>query len=156
VLEELVRNHISGQLKVAPEHCAGDVLRLMNKPAFEEYLRFAKAFEAANKKAGLKQFLVPYFVSGHPGCTLRDAYELTRYLKSIGYMPVQVQDFYPTPSTLSTAMYYCGFDPRDGRPLYAARSNADKAMQRALLQWRLPQNRWLIEKAERELGVRGK
>jgi len=152
VLDELVKNHISGQLKVAPEHNSDKVLRLMNKPSFEVYKKFINSFEASNNKAGLKQFLVPYFVSSHPGCTLQDAYNLMLYLKEIGYMPLQVQDFYPTPSTLSTTMYYCGFDPRDGKPLYVARSKKEKAMQRALLQWRNPKNKGLISEAEKLLG----
>jgi len=149
VLDEIVKNHVSGQLKIAPEHNSDKVLRLMNKPSFAVYKKFINNFEESSRNAGLKQFLVPYFVSSHPGCTLEDAYNLMLYLKGIGYMPLQVQDFYPTPSTLSTTMYYCGFDPRDGKPLYVARNKKEKAMQRALLQWRIPKNRGLIAEAEK-------
>ena len=153
VLRELVVNHISGQLKVAPEHCSKNVLKVMNKPDFEVYKKFVVAYRDANDKAGLRQFLVPYLMSSHPGCTLRDAYELTQYLKSIGHSPQQVQDFYPTPGTLSTAMYYLEFDPRDDTPIYVAKAKDDKAMQRALLQWLAPGNKFLVAKALRLLGV---
>jgi len=155
VLDEIVKNHVSGQLKVAPEHNSENVLRLMNKPSFAAYKKFVENFETSSRKVGLKQFLVPYFVSSHPGCTLEDAYKLMLYLKEISYMPLQVQDFYPTPSTLSTTMYYCGFDPRDGKPVYVAKTKKEKAMQRALLQWRLPKNRGLIAEAEKLIKAKG-
>lgn len=151
---ELVKYHISGQLKVAPEHCCDDVLQYMNKPAFENYLSFADEFAALTARHGLKQYLVPYLISSHPGCTLAGAIELTEYLMKIGYMPEQVQDFYPTPSTLSTTMYYCEFDPVSGKPMYVAKSPEDKAEQRALMQYRLKANRPIIKRALARAGRR--
>ena len=121
-LHELIKHHVSGQLKVAPEHIADATLAAMNKPPFDVYLRFKDKFDAINKKLGKKQYLVPYLISSHPGCTLKDAIRLARYLKSIGYMPEQVQDFYPTPSTKSTCMYYTGINPDTMRPVYVALS----------------------------------
>lgn len=152
--DELVRHHISGQLKVAPEHCCDAVLAAMNKPAFAKYRAFYDEFYRRTKAAGKNQFLVPYFISSHPGCTLNGAIELTLYLKSIGYMPKQVQDFYPTPGTLSTTMYYTELDPRTLQPVYVAKSKEEKALQRALLQYRLPANRPLIEQALIRAGRR--
>lgn len=151
-INELVRHHVSGQLKVAPEHCCDNVLEIMNKPQFSKYLEFYKEFYKINDKAKLNQFLVPYFISSHPGCTINDAISLTEYLKSIGYMPKQVQDFYPTPSTLSTTMYYTELDPRTMKPIFVAKSYEDKAMQRALLQYRLKCNKSLITRALEKAG----
>ena len=145
--EELCKHHISGQLKIAPEHICNNVLDFMNKPNKNLYLQFAKMYEDYNRKIGKKQFLVPYFISSHPNCTLENAIELAQYLKSINHMPEQVQDFYPTPSTLSTTAYYTELDPRTLKPIYVAKSKEDKAMQRALLQYRLPQNYNLVKLA---------
>lgn len=156
-LRELIKHHVSGQLKVAPEHIADGTLKTMNKPPHAVYEKFRAEFERLNKEFGLNQYLVPYFISSHPACTLSDAVELTEYLKKIGYMPKQVQDFYPTPSTLSTTMYYTELDPRTLTPVYVAKSPHDKALQRALLQYRLPQNKELVEEAyEKVRAVRGK
>ncbi|MCL2061822.1 MAG: YgiQ family radical SAM protein [Firmicutes bacterium] len=146
-INQLAAHHVSGQLKVAPEHVSDNVLRLMNKPPFSAYLKFSDEFYKASHKAGKEQYLVPYFVSSHPGCTLADAAKLTEYLMDIRYMPLQVQDFYPTPATLSTTMYYTQTDPRTGEQLYVAKTKQEKAMQRALLQYRLPKNRALVIQA---------
>lgn len=145
--EELVQHHISGQLKVAPEHCSDAVLDAMGKPHFDVYLKFYDRFKSLNKKFGLEQYLVPYFISSHPGATLHDAVKLSEYLNGIGHMPEQVQDFYPTPGTISTCMYYTSLDPMTLRDIYVARDPHEKAMQRALLQWRKPNNRRLVLEA---------
>lgn len=144
---ELVKYHISGQLKVAPEHAVDSVLDYMGKPHFEVYEQFLKKYQKLNEKANMAQFLVPYLMSSHPGCTLNDAVELAEYLHSIGHMPQQVQDFYPTPGTISTCMYYTGLDPETMEPVYVAKTPHDKALQRALLQWRRPENRKLVREA---------
>lgn len=149
---ELVKYHISGQLKVAPEHMSDNALYYMGKPAFSVYERFKKRYERINQKLGKKQYLVPYLMSSHPGATLDDAIRLAEYLHSVGYMPQQVQDFYPTPGTLSTAMYYSEIDPRTMRPVYVAKTPEEKAQQRALLQWRKPENRPIIIKALKQAG----
>lgn len=149
---ELVRYHISGQLKVAPEHMSDNALYYMGKPSFDVYERFKRRYERINKKLGKKQYLVPYLMSSHPGAELSDAVHLAEYLHSIGYMPEQVQDFYPTPGTLSTAMYYSGIDPRTMKPVYVAKTPEDKAMQRALLQWRRPDKRALVIRALQKAG----
>ena len=151
-LNELVRHHVSGQLKVAPEHVAPRVLRTMGKPPVEVYNRFVEAYKRANQQAGTDQYLVPYYMSSHPGCTLDDAIELALYIRRSGHRPEQVQDFYPTPGTLSTAMFYTGLDPRDMSEVYVPRSPEEKAMQRALMQYFLPQNRELVVKALRKAG----
>ncbi len=147
VMEEIVKHHISGQLKVAPEHMSDSVLKVMNKPSFSVYKQFADRYKSINEKLGKKQFLVPYLISSHPGCELKDAVTLTEYLKSIKYMPEQVQDFYPTPSTRSTCMYYTGIDPDTLNPVFVPKDKADKQLQRALLQYRLPKNKDLVNKA---------
>ena len=149
---ELVQYHISGQLKVAPEHMSDNALYYMGKPSFSVYEKFKQRYERINQKLGKKQYLVPYLMSSHPGATLDDAIHLAEYLHSIGYMPQQVQDFYPTPGTLSTAMYYSEIDPRTMKPVYVAKSREEKAQQRALLQWRKPENRPIIVKALRQAG----
>ena len=149
---ELVRYHISGQLKVAPEHMSDNALYYMGKPSFDVYERFKRRYERINKKLGKKQYLVPYLMSSHPGAELSDAVHLAEYLHSIGYMPEQVQDFYPTPGTLSTAMYYSGIDPRTMKPVYVAKTPEEKAMQRALLQWRRPDKRALVIRALQKAG----
>ncbi|MCL2002540.1 MAG: YgiQ family radical SAM protein [Oscillospiraceae bacterium] len=151
-MEELVSHHISGQLKVAPEHCQDHVLDLMGKPRFSAFRAFAKRYETQNLKAGKKQFLVPYLISSHPGSRLEDAVELALTLKKMGRRPEQVQDFYPTPGTISTCMYHTGLDPRTMKPVFTAKSPHEKAMQRALLQWFLPQNRKLAAEGLRLAG----
>lgn len=145
--DRLVRKHVSGQLKVAPEHVCGNVLRLMNKPDYAVYERFSRRFESATKRAGKKQYLIPYYISSHPGSTLGDAIELAVSLKKQGFVPDQVQDFYPTPGTLSTCMYHTGLDPMSGKPVYVAREQKEKAMQRALLQFHKKSNQGLIREA---------
>ena len=146
-LRELCQHHISGRLKVAPEHVSAKVLAHMGKPNFDAYKKFAAKFEAANKNAGKQQYLVPYLMSGHPGCTLNDAIEMAEYLQSANARPEQVQDFYPTPGTLSTCMYYTGFDPRNGKRVFVAKTAREKATQRALIQYRLPANREIVQSA---------
>ena len=143
-LEELVRFHVSGQLRVAPEHVSDRVLTCMGKPGHQVYQAFVRKFDQANAKAGLKQYAVPYFMSSHPGCTLKDAVRLAEYVHGMGFMPEQVQDFYPTPSTLSTCMYYTGIHPLTGEKVYVPRDPHEKAIQRALMQYRLPENRTLV------------
>ena len=145
--KELIRFHISGQLKVAPEHVSDRVLEKMGKPPHSVYLRFVERFRELNREAGMKQFVVPYLMSSHPGCTLRDAVALAEYLRDTNHRPEQVQDFYPTPSTLSTVMYYTGVDPRTMEKVYVPRSPHEKAMQRALIQYREPGNYALVREA---------
>lgn len=151
-LKELCEHHVSGQLKVAPEHISNPVLEKMGKPSVEVYNRFVKAYKDINAKLGKKQFLVPYLMSSHPGSTLKEAVELAEYLRDLGYMPEQVQDFYPTPSTISTCMYYTGVDPRDMKPVYVAINPHEKAMQRALIQYRNPKNYDLVVEALTKAG----
>ena len=145
--KELVEHHISGQLKVAPEHISDTVRSKMGKPENAVYERFTKKYKRLNEKLGKNQFLVPYLMSSHPGSTLKEAIELAEYLRDLGYMPEQVQDFYPTPSTISTVMYYTGLDPRDMKPVYVCRNPHEKAMQRALIQYRNPKNYELVHEA---------
>ncbi len=151
---ELVKYHISGQLKVAPEHCVASVLDYMGKPHFDVFEKFWAKYQKLNERQGKEQYLVPYLMSSHPGCTLNDAVELAEFLHSTGHQPEQVQDFYPTPGTLSTCMYYTGIDPRTMQEVYVAKDPHDKALQRALLQWRKPEMRRLViealHKAHRE------
>lgn len=144
---ELVEHHVSGQLKVAPEHIADAVLSRMGKPENAVYEAFVANYKRLNQKLGKKQFLVPYLMSSHPGSTLKEAVALAEYLRDLGYMPEQVQDFYPTPSTMSTVMYYTGIDPRDGKGVYVCRNPHEKAMQRALIQYRNPKNYELVREA---------
>ena len=141
---ELLAHHVSGQLKVAPEHCSERVLSYMNKPAFPTYLHFKKEYEAINRELGKEQYLVPYFISSHPGSTLNDAIDLAVYLHSIHSVPEQVQDFYPTPSTKSTCMYYTGLNPDDLSPVYVPKTREEKREQRALLQYGKPENYELV------------
>ena len=152
VLETLCEHHISGQLKVAPEHMSDRVLKAMNKPSFSVYKTFADKYKAINASIGKKQFIVPYLISSHPESRVEDAIKLTEYLKSIRYMPEQVQDFYPTPSTRATCMYYTGIDPDTLQEVYVPKSPKEKATQRALLQYRLPQNIQLIKEAYKSCG----
>ncbi len=144
---ELIRHHVSGQLKVAPEHVSNRVLRLMGKPPSQLYDSFCSKYARLNRSMGRDQYIVPYFMSSHPGCDLDSAIELALYLKKTGQRPEQVQDFYPTPGTLSTCMFYTGLDPRDMRPVYVPRSAEEKAMQRALMQCFMPRYRALARKA---------
>ena len=144
---DLVKNHVSGQLKVAPEHISNKTLGYMGKPGKQVYEKFKEKYYEINKKYDLKQFLVPYLMSSHPGCDLIAAIELAEYIKDMGYNPEQVQDYYPTPGSLSTAMYYTELNPITGEKLYVAKSYEDKAMQRALLQFNNPKNYELVLKA---------
>ena len=146
-MRELVKHHVSGQLRVAPEHASDAVLDVMGKPPIGVFKRFDAEFKRLNTKYGLKQYLVAYLMSSHPGATLADAVELAEFVRDMGYNPEQVQDFYPTPSTISTCMYYTGLDPRTMQPVYVAKSPHDKAMQRALIQYRDPKNRKLVREA---------
>lgn len=146
-MEELCKYHISGQLRVAPEHITGNVLRLMGKPENSVYEAFLKKYTDINKRLGKEQYAIPYLMSSHPGSTLEDAIALAEYIRDLGYMPEQVQDFYPTPSTISTTMYYTGLDPRDMKPVYVTTNPHEKAMQRALIQFRNPANYELVKEA---------
>lgn len=145
--KEMVKYHVSGQLKVAPEHISDNVLSLMGKPSNGVYERFLSKYKRLNEQLGLKQFVVPYLMSSHPGSTLKEAVSLAEYLRDLGYMPEQVQDFYPTPSTISTVMYYTGLDPRTMKKVYVPTNPHEKAMQRALIQYRNPKNYALVHEA---------
>ena len=151
-LKELCQYHVSGQLKVAPEHVADRVLVRMGKPKNEVYRRFVKAYREMNTCLGMDQYLVPYLMSSHPGSSLKEAVELAEHLRELGYMPEQVQDFYPTPSTISTCMYYTGYDCRTMEKVYVPKNPHEKAMQRALIQYRNPKNRELVEEALKMAG----
>lgn len=151
-LEELAAHHVSGQLRAAPEHVSDGVLKYMGKPPHRVYEDFLAAFEKANRKTGKKQYVVPYFMSSHPGSTMKDAVKLAEYVRDLGFTPEQVQDFYPTPSTLSTCMYYTGFHPVTGEKVYVPRSAHEKAVQRALMQYRNPENRALVLEGLRKAG----
>ena len=146
---DLVRYHISGQLKVAPEHCVDSVLDYMGKPRIAAYEKFRQRYEDMNRKYGMEQYLVPYLMSSHPGCTLADGVRLAQWLNRSGRQPEQVQDFYPTPGTLSTCMYYTGLDPRTMKEVYVPKDAHEKAMQRALMQWKRPEKRALVLEALR-------
>ena len=146
-LEELCRYHVSGQLKVAPEHVSDPVLACLGKPKAAVYQEFCRQYKKMNERLGLKQYLVPYLMSSHPGSTMKEAVELAEYCRDLGYMPEQVQDFYPTPSTISTCMYYTGLDPRTMEKVYVPVNPHEKNMQRALIQYRRPENRKLVEEA---------
>ena len=151
-LSELVKDHVSGQLRVAPEHVSNRVLSYMGKPRHEVYQEFIRRFDACNKKTGKQQYALPYFMSSHPGCDLEDAVELAEYIRDMGFIPEQAQDFYPTPSTLSTCMYYTGVDPRTMKPVYVPKSPHEKAMQRALIQYRNPELYDLVSEALHKAG----
>lgn len=146
-LEELCKYHVSGQLKIAPEHISDRVTRLMGKSNKHVYRQFAEKFRKMNEKLGKKQYLVPYFMSSHPGSKLEDAIELAEFIKELGYRPEQVQDFIPTPGTLSTCMYYSGINPLTGEPVYTAKRPEEKHMQRALMQYWIPRNQEIVRKA---------
>ncbi len=149
---DLVQHHISGQLKVAPEHCVNHTLDYMGKPHIEVYEKFREKYFKLNRRYGKDQYLVPYLISSHPGCTLEDAVQLAEWLNKQGHMPEQVQDFYPTPGTLATCMWYTGIDPRTMKPVFVPKTPHDKALQRALMQWRKPQNRALVLEALHKTG----
>lgn len=151
-LRELCLYHVSGQLKVAPEHVADAVLSRMGKPGNRVYRRFIREYQDMNQQLGKKQYLVPYLMSSHPGSTLKEAVELAEYIRDLGYMPEQVQDFYPTPSTISTCMYYTGLDPRTMEKVYVPVNPHEKAMQRALIQYRDPKMYALVEEALQKAG----
>ena len=151
-LVELLQHHVSGQLRLAPEHVSDAVLSVMGKPRREVYDAFVERFERLSAEYGLKQYVVPYLISSHPGSTMREAVELAEAVRDMGYMPEQVQDFYPTPSTMSTCMFYTGVDPRTMEPVYIPRDPHEKAMQRALIQYRKPENYKLVKEALRKAG----
>lgn len=151
-LRELCLHHVSGQLKVAPEHVSASVLQMMGKPRHEVFETFCSHYHKMNQELKKDQYLVPYLMSSHPGSTLKEAVELAEYCRDLGYMPEQVQDFYPTPSTLSTCMYYTGLDPRTGKPVYVPKSPHEKALQRALIQYRNPANYELVKEALYKAG----
>ena len=146
-IKELCQHHISGQLRVAPEHISDNVLKLMGKPSSKVYKAFLKRYEAINQKTGKKQYVVPYLMSSHPGSTLKEAIELAEYIRDLGYMPEQVQDFYPTPSTISTCIYYTGVNPLTMEQVYTPVTYHEKAMQRALIQYKKPENYELVKEA---------
>jgi len=146
-LEELCRYHVSGQLKVAPEHIAEKVTTLMGKSGKDVYVKFARDFKKMNEKIGKEQYLVPYFMSSHPGATLKEAIELAEFIRDLNYRPEQVQDFIPTPGTLSTCMYYSGLNPLTGEAVYTAKEPFEKKMQRALMQYRDPKNYHIVQQA---------
>lgn len=147
VFEEIVRHHVSGQLKVAPEHIDPTVLKFMGKPDAALYRRFVDTFHEITRKVGKEQYIIPYLISSHPGSTLQSAIRLAEYLRDIRYTPEQVQDFYPTPGTLSTCMYHTGLDPRDLSPVHVPKQPREKQMQRALLQFRNPRNHAIVREA---------
>lgn len=151
-LKELCEKHISGQLRVAPEHVSDNVLKMMGKPKNSVYESFIARYQKVNARTGKKQFVVPYLMSSHPGSTLKEAVELAEYVRDIGYMPEQVQDFYPTPSTISTCMYYTGVDPRTMQPVYVPHNPHEKAMQKALMMYRKPENYDLVKEALMKAG----
>ncbi len=150
--EQLVRRHVSGQLKVAPEHCSNNALSMMGKPNIEVFMKFKKKYFELSDAAGLEQYIVPYLMSSHPGTTMRDAVEMALWLKKWGYLPEQVQDFYPTPGTISTIMYYTGINPMTGKKVYVTTDYHEKQLQRALLQFSRPENANLVREALRIAG----
>jgi len=149
---ELVKNHISGQLKVAPEHCSDNVLYYMGKPKNAVFEKFTEKYKKLNTRYEKKQFLVPYLIAAHPGCTIEDSIELAEYLNKTGRQPEQVQLFYPTPGTLSTCMYYTGLDPMTMEPVHIPRSQKEKIIQRAMIQWKRPNNREIVRRALIDAG----
>ncbi len=146
-LREICQYHVSGQMRVAPEHVSDGVLKEMGKPKVDVYNSFVKEFEKINHELGLRQYIVPYLMSSHPGSTLKDAIKLAEYIRDMGYIPEQVQDFYPTPGTVSTTMYYTGLNPLTMEKVYVPRNPHEKAMQRALIQYRNPENYELVKEA---------
>jgi len=154
-VKALVTHHVSGQLKVAPEHVRPGVLKVMKKPGVESFERFRRDFARYSKEAGKEQYLVPYFISSHPGATLEDAAGLMEYLQANRWRPQQVQDFMPTPMTLASDVFWTGLHPMTGEPVHVTRDLEEKRMQKALLRWGDPANRPLVEKALRKLGKLG-
>lgn len=146
-MRELTEHHVSGQLRVAPEHVSNNVLEMMGKPNIEVFNQFKRQFEQMNKRLGMDQYLVPYFISSHPGSDIKDAIALAEYIRDLGFMPEQVQDFYPTPGTISTCMYYTGIHPMTGAKVFVPKSPHDKSLQRALMQYKLPKNYRLVREA---------
>ena len=144
---QLVTHHVSGQLKVAPEHCSNSALMMMGKPSIEVFEKFKKKYFELSREAGLEQYLVPYLMSSHPGATMKDAVEMALWLKKWGYQPEQVQDFYPTPGTISTVMYYTGIHPMTGKAVNVTTDYREKLLQRALLQYSKPENANLVREA---------
>ena len=151
-LEELCRYHVSGTLKVAPEHISPVVLACMRKPSKDVFLEFVKRYKKTNEKLDKKQYLIPYLISSHPGSRLEDGVELALFLKDYGFVPDQVQDFYPTPGTLATCMYYTGIDPLSMKKVYVAKTIEEKKMQRALLHFHKEENRETVKKALAKIG----
>lgn len=151
-IEEICKYHVSGTLKVAPEHVSDRVLSYMHKPPKEDFIKFTRKYKKANEKLGLKQYLIPYLISSHPGSSLEDGVELALFLKEYGFVPDQVQDFYPTPGTLATCMYYTGLNPLTMEEVYVAKSMEEKKMQRALIHFHKKENRGLVEKALARIG----
>ena len=151
-INELVKYHVSGTLKVAPEHISDRVLYYMRKPGKDVFLNFVDKYTEANERLGLRQYLIPYLISSHPGSTLEDAVELALFLKDYGFVPDQVQDFYPTPGTMATCMYYTGIDPMTMKPVYVAKDMEEKKMQRALIHYNKPENRGTVIKALKKAG----
>ncbi len=151
-IEELCKYHVSGTLKVAPEHVSDRVVSYMHKPPKEDFIKFTRKYKKANEKLGLKQYLIPYLISSHPGSSLEDGVELALFLKEYGFVPDQVQDFYPTPGTLATCMYYTGLNPLTMEEVYVAKSMEEKKMQRALIHFHKKENRGLVEKALVRIG----
>ena len=151
-IDELVKHHVSGTLKVAPEHISNRVLYYMRKPGKDVFLNFVDKYTEANERLGLRQYLIPYLISSHPGSTLEDAVELALFLKDYGFVPDQVQDFYPTPGTMATCMYYTGIDPMTMKPVYVAKDMEEKKMQRALIHYNKPENRGTVIKALKKAG----
>ena len=150
-LRELTEHPVSGQLKVAPEHASNKVLRLMGKPSVEVFTRFSREFTRMNRELGKKQYIIPYFISGHPGSTMKEAVELAEYLRDNRFVPDQVQDFYPTPGTRSTCMYHTGIDPLTGEAVHVPRGE-EKNLQRALLHFHKPENATKVRAALRKAG----
>jgi len=151
-MSQLVRHHVGGHLKVAPEHADPDVLRLMKKPGIDDFEAFARKFARLSAEAGKRQFLVPYFIAGHPGSDLDAMIHLAQFLKRTGYRPEQVQDFIPGPFDIATAMYYTGLDPMTGKPVYVARTATQRRLQRALLQFYKPDNYADVRRALEQAG----
>jgi uncharacterized radical SAM protein YgiQ len=150
-INEICKYHVSGQLRTAPEHVSESVLKLMGKPSISTYNQFVKKFNETSKKINKEQYIVPYFISSHPGSTLKDAIELAEYIKDMGHIPEQVQDFYPTPGTFSTCMYYTGYNPLTGEEVYVPKDNEERKMQRALLQYNKKENyNWVLKALEKE------
>ncbi len=151
-MSELVEHHISGQLKIAPEHVSKEVLDAMGRPTIDGFIEFTKKYKKINKEKGLKQYLIPYLISSHPGSKLKHAVELAEFLRDYGFIPDQVQDFYPTPGTISTTMFYSGYHPITGKTIFVPKSHQEKAMQRALIHYNRPENYKLVKQALLEEG----